>query len=66
MWAWATLGHHPGEALLGRMGEAAERQLASFNPQNVANTVWAVAATVRRAPEQDDWEQNHRARKWTP
>ena len=30
LWAWATLGHSPGEATLGRFAEAAERQLAGF------------------------------------
>ena len=43
LWAWATLGHDPGAALLGRVGEAVERQLGAFKPQELANALWAWA-----------------------
>ena len=43
VWAWATLGVHPGEELLLSVGRAVERRLGDFKPQELAKTVWAWA-----------------------
>ncbi len=43
IWAYANLGHPPGDALANAIAGAAIRSLSSFTAQNVSNTLWAYA-----------------------
>ena len=42
-WAWATLGHHPGDATIDALAGEAMLRLADFNPQAITNLAWAWA-----------------------
>ena len=44
LWAYASLGYHPGETVLGAISEEVVAKVGGFNAQGVANTVWAYAA----------------------
>ena len=43
MWAFATLESQPPPALLNSVAGAALAKAQAFNPQNLANTLWAYA-----------------------
>ena len=50
MWAFATLGIPPSKTLLAALSSAAERSDVSFNSQEVANTLWAMAVLQIEPP----------------
>ena len=43
LWAFAKMGHHPGEELLLTLAPQIRMQLSSCNAQNLANILWAFA-----------------------
>jgi hypothetical protein len=42
LWAYATLGMHPGGGLLGELEKQTERLAHEFNSQDIANTLWTM------------------------
>lgn len=50
VWAYATNGHNPGEAFLEALASHAWRTLPAFSPQNISNTVWALATLAFHSP----------------
>jgi len=44
LWAFATMRHHCGNALLGGCATVSARIMARFKPQEIANTLWRAAA----------------------
>lgn len=43
LWAWATVGYHPGEQVMDAMQKEVAKKVGAFNAQDLANTVWAWA-----------------------
>ena len=43
LWAYATIGEKPGEAFLDSVAKHTCRTLHDFSPQNISNTLWAMA-----------------------
>ena len=50
LWAFATLGHQPEDALVAGLTVRALEVQGDFNSQNIANTLWAFA-TLELQPE---------------
>ncbi|DBA85926.1 TPA: hypothetical protein ACH3X1_005470 [Trebouxia sp. C0004] len=43
VYAYAVMGHHPGNDLLAAIAKGVQGQLRAFSPQGLSNTVWAYA-----------------------
>ena len=50
LWAFATLGISPSASLLAALSFVADKSAGSFNPQDVANTLWAMAVLQIEPP----------------
>ncbi len=43
LWAFATMRHHCGNALLSGCAAVSARIMARFKPQEIANTLWCAS-----------------------
>lgn len=50
-WVWATLRHHPGEAVLRAIDAELDRRTGDFSPQAVSIILWSLAVLNHRPSE---------------
>ena len=49
LWAFATMRHHCGNALLSGCAAVSARIMARFKPQEIANTLWCASLGLGHA-----------------